>query len=172
MKVSFQLRSIVIFTLLPAVCFVFAFPAGAEEKASCPYCGMDKAKFMHSWLEIEYDDGTKGGFCSLHCAAIDMALHIDKTPKTVMVGSYKTKEMIDAEKAFWVMGGEKMGVMTTRAKWAFEKTEDADEFIKQHGGELTTYENAMKGTFEDMYEDIRMIQKKRQKMRMEKQSSN
>lgn len=38
-----------------------------------------------------------------------------------MVGDYNTKRLIDAEKAVWVIGGGKQGVMTKRAKWAFEK---------------------------------------------------
>lgn len=158
-----------------ALAFVVMLAAGAayaaEESASCPYCGMEKAKFGHSWVEITYGDGAKKGFCSLHCAAIDMALHIDKVPRTVMVGDYQTQEPIDAEKAYWVIGGDKMGVMTTRAKWAFQKKDAADAFIAEHGGEPATYEQAIKGTFEDMYEDIRMIQKKRQMMRMKKEKS-
>jgi len=138
----------------------------AEPGAACPHCGMEKAKFGHSWMEITYDDGTKNGFCSLHCAAIDMALHTDKVPVSVTVGDYETKEQIDAETAYWVMGGDKMGVMTTRAKWAFRSKAAADAFIAEHGGAPTTYERAVQATFEDMYEDIRMIQKKRKRMRM------
>lgn len=42
--------------------------------------------------------------------------------------------LIDAEKAFWVIGGSKPGVMTKRAKWAFEKKEAADKFMLDNGG--------------------------------------
>jgi hypothetical protein len=74
----------------------------------------------------------------LDCAAstapaVELALQIDKTPKVIMVGDYGSKALIDAEKAFWVMGGNKMGVMTHRAKWAFENREDAEKFIKENG---------------------------------------
>jgi hypothetical protein len=146
---------------------LYASGALAQEPgASCPHCGMEKAKFGHSWMEIDYDDGSKNGFCSLHCAAIDMALHIDKVPVKITVGDYETRERIDAERAFWVIGGDKMGVMTTRAKWAFRSKAKADAFIAARGGEPATYERAVKAAFEDMYEDIRMIQKKRKRMRM------
>ncbi|GBC61921.1 NosL family protein [Desulfonema ishimotonii] len=162
-----------VITMMSAMALLFLFTglSFAGEGAACPYCGMEKAKFAHSWVEIDYDNGTSGGFCSLHCAAIDMALHLDKTPKAIRVGSYKTRNLIDAEKAFWVIGGDRMGVMTTRAKWAFENKDDADAFMKDHGGVPATYENAVKATFEDMYEDIRMIQKKRKMMRMRKQKT-
>jgi copper chaperone NosL len=139
-----------------------------KQHPACPYCGMDRHKFAHSRILINFEDGASTGTCSLHCAAIDLVLKIDKTPAKIMTGDYNTKQLIDAEKAFWVMGGDKMGVMTTRAKWAFEKMSDANTYIQEHGGELVTYENAVQGTFEDMNQDLQMIRKKRKMKRMKK----
>ena len=87
-----------------------------QKQPSCKYCGMDRAKFAHSRMLVEYDDGTAVGTCSIHCLAVDLALNIDKTPKNIQTGDYGTKNLVDAEKAFWVVGGSKMGVMTKRAK--------------------------------------------------------
>jgi copper chaperone NosL len=140
--------------------------------SSCPYCGMDRQKFAHSRVYIEYDDDTSVGLCSLHCAVIDMALKIDKSPKATMVGDYKSKKLIDAENAYWVIGGDKMGVMTKEAKWAFETKEDADRFVKEHGGRPAAYDDAVKASFEDMYEDVKMIRKKRQMMKMKKKTQS
>ena len=58
---------------------------------ACPLCGMDRAKFAHSRVLIEYDDGSTYGACSVHCAAIDMVVNIDKAPQAVMVGDFNTK---------------------------------------------------------------------------------
>jgi len=140
----------------------------ADENA-CHYCGMKKAMFGHSWVSIEREDGSVVGVCSVHCAAIDMALNIDKPAKNITVGDYNSKKQIEADTAYWVIGGNKMGVMTTRAKWAFESKESADDFMKQNGGRPATFEEVMKASFEDMYEDTLMIQKKRKMMRMKKQ---
>ena len=137
----------------------------ADENA-CQYCGMKKAMFKHSWVTVEHEDGSTVGVCSVHCAAVNMALNIDQPIKTIAVGDYKTQKQINAETAFWVIGGDKMGVMTTRAKWAFESKESADAFMKQHGGRPAIFEEVMKAAFEDMYEDTLMIQKKRKMMRM------
>jgi copper chaperone NosL len=137
----------------------------AKKYSSCKYCGMDREKFAHSRMLIEYTDGTVVGACSIHCAAVDLAVNIDKTPKAVMVGDYDTKTLIDAEKATWVIGGSKMGVMTRNAKWAFAQRGDAEKFIGQNGGILATYDDAMKAAFEDMYADMKMI-RDRKKMRM------
>ena len=138
----------------------------------CHYCGMKKAMFAHSWVNIEREDGSLVGVCSVHCAAIDMALNIDKPAKNITVGDYSSKKQIEADTAYWVIGGNKMGVMTTRAKWAFGSKESADDFIKQHGGRPAIFEEVMKAAFEDMYQDTLMIQKKRKMMRMKKAKSN
>ncbi len=134
---------------------------------SCIYCGMDREKFSHSRMVIEYDDGTSEGACSLHCVAVDLAVNIDKTPKAILVGDYNTKKLIDAEKSFWVIGGNKMGVMTKRAKWAFEQKEDAEKFVKENGGSMTTFEGAIKASYEDMYGDSKMIRERRKMKKME-----
>ena len=139
-----------------------------KKHPSCKYCGMDREKFAHSRVLIEYEDGTAEGMCSLHCTAVDLAINIDKAPKAIKVGDYGTKNLIDAEKAFWVIGGSKMGVMTKRAKWAFEKKEDAERFVKENGGDLATFEQAIKATYEDMYQDTRMIRERRKMRKMEK----
>jgi len=152
---------LVLAVLVTAAFTVFAQGDDIKQSPSCKYCGMDREKFGHSRMLIEYDDGTSVGTCSVHCAAVDLALNIDKTPKALMVGDALTKKLIDAEKAVWVIGGSKMGVMTKRAKWAFEKKEDAEKFIKENGGSLSTFDDAIKLAYEDMYQDTKMIRERR-----------
>lgn len=134
---------------------------------ACKYCGMDREKFAHSRIFIEYDDGTAEGTCSIHCAAVELALKIDKTPKALWVGDVSSKKLIDAEKASWVMGGSKPGVMTKRAKWAFEKKEVADQFIKDNGGTPVNFDLAIKASYEDMYEDTKLIRERRKMRKMQ-----
>jgi copper chaperone NosL len=153
------------------LCFSFGNGALGEDDTKkiteCPYCGMDRAKFAHSRMLIKYEGGAEVGTCSIHCVAIDLAINIDKTPVGIMVGDYGTKKLIDGEKAFWVIGGSKMGVMTKRAKWAFEKKEDAEKFTKENGGQITAFDEAMKAAYEDMYADTKMIRERRKMRRME-----
>ncbi len=148
-----------------ALSLAFAASDDITKHPSCKHCGMDREKFSHSRMLIEYEDGSSTGLCSLHCAAVELALNIDKTPKAVMVADYATKALIDAEKASWVTGGSKQGVMTRTAKWAFEKKADADAFIKENGGQLTDFDGAVKTAYADMYDDIRMIRDKRRMMK-------
>lgn len=133
---------------------------------SCQYCGMDREKFAHSRMLIEYDDGSTVATCSLHCVAVDMANNIDKTPNVIKVADFNSKELVDAEKAAWVIGGSKQGVMSRNAKWAFATKEMADAFIKEHGGKLANFDEAIKAAYEDMYKDTKMIRDRRKQMKM------
>lgn len=139
--------------------------ADVQEHATCKYCGMDRAKFASSRMLLEYDDGSKLGACSLHCVAVDLALQIDKTPTAIQVADMGTQVLVDAEKAVWVLGGKKPGVMTKRGKWAFAEKAAAKAFVKENGGRIVSFEVALKAAYEDMYEDGKMIREKRRAMR-------
>ena len=141
--------------------------ACAEEE-SCFYCGMFRSKFEYAWVMITHEDGSSEGFCSIHCAAIDMALHTDKPIRNITVGDFDTKKQIDANQAYWVIGGDIVGVMTVRAKWAFAVKPRADKFIETHGGRAATLREVIKAAFEDMYLDTHMIRKNRKLIKMRK----
>jgi nitrous oxide reductase accessory protein NosL len=139
-----------------------------KEGPSCKYCGMDRAKFATSRMVVEFDDGTKLHACSVHCVAVDLALQIDRTPVAIQVADMNTQELVDAEKAYWVVGGKRPGVMTKRGKWAFGEKAAAKAFVKQEGGLIATFEDAMKATYEDMYQDTKMIRERRKAKRAAK----
>lgn len=132
----------------------------------CTYCGMDRSSFAFSRMLIEYDDGTAFGSCSLHCAALNLVTRIDGVPESILVADYNSKKLIDAESAYWVIGGSKPGVMTRRAKWAFQHEREARAFISENGGRLGTFDDAMKAAFDDMFTDSRMIRSKRKFRKM------
>lgn len=139
-----------------------------QKHKSCPYCGMNREQFAHSRMLITYDDGVEVGLCSLHCAAVELSLKLDKTPRSIQVGDYNTKKLIDAEKATWVIGGNKPGVMSKNAKWAFEKKVDAEAFVAGNGGTIATFDQAMKAAYEDMYSDTTMIRERRKMKNMQR----
>ena len=140
-----------------------------QKYPDCKYCGMDRQKFAISRMLIDYSDGSKLGSCSIHCVAVDLAQNIDKTPKAIQVADYQSKNLIDAEKANWVIGGNKPGVMSNRAKWAFADQKAAEAFVKENGGQLASFDDAMKATYEDMYADTKMIRERRAKRKMMQQ---
>lgn len=159
---------IVILCLMMAVPVLWAMDNDVKDIPACIHCGMNREMFAHSRVLIEYSDGSKVGLCSLHCAAVDLALNLDKTPQVVSVGDYGKKELIDAEKAFWIIGGGKPGVMTKNAKWAFADRADAEKFMQANGGRLGSFDDALQASYEDLGKDTKMIREKRimKKMKM------
>jgi copper chaperone NosL len=64
-----------------------------------------------------------------------------------------------------VLGGGRKGVMTGQAKWAFASREAAERFIKENGGALAGFEEAIKASYEGMYQDTKMIREFRKMKR-------
>jgi copper chaperone NosL len=163
-------KRVIILLSLVALIFgtvLLAFGNDIKQTPSCKYCGMNREMFAHSRMVIEYEDGTAMGTCSLHCAIVDLALNLDKNPKAILVGDYGTKALIDAEKAIWIIGGNKPGVMTKNAKWAFAKKEDAEKFKQEQGGRLASFDEAVEAAHQDLYNDTKMIRERRKMRRMQ-----
>jgi copper chaperone NosL len=155
------LAAVTLSLLLVPVRVVAAADADIEKHKACKFCGMDREKWNFSRVYLEYDDGSTEGTCSVHCAAVDLVLNLDKSPKTIWVADYGTKQLIDGEKAVWVLGGKKQGVMTKRAKWAFADKAAADAFIKENEGAIATFDEVVKCVYQDMYDDTKMIRGRR-----------
>jgi nitrous oxide reductase accessory protein NosL len=115
----------------------------AEGPVSCKQCGMNRTAFAYSRMLIAYADGSTVGLCSLHCAAAELHQTSGRQVRSLMVADYSTKKMVEAGTAVWVVGGEKKGVMTAKAKWAFARVEDAQGFIREHGGITNSFDQAM-----------------------------
>ena len=164
-KMKNRLMIVVILGLCLSFCGIALAQDDIKNFPACKYCGMDREKYAHSRVLVEYEDGTAEGTCSIHCMAIELASRIDKTPKAIWVGDMNTKKLIDAGMASWVMGGGKPGVMTRRAKWAFEQKEAADHFVKENGGTPASFDEAIKASYEDMYADTKMIRERRKMAR-------
>jgi hypothetical protein len=110
---------------------------------------MNRTSFARSRVLIVYDDGTTAGFCSITCAAGELKKTGYKLIKSLKVADYLSSGLIDAKAAVWVVGGDVSGVMTTQPKWAFAQESDAQEFIKQHGGKVSSLDQVMKAAYEE-----------------------
>ena len=114
-----------------------------EPPKPCQQCGMDRVAFSYSRMLILYADGTTAGTCSLNCAAVEMKENKGKQVKSLKVADYLSKKLVDAKTAIWVIGGSKQGVMTEVPKWAFAKKDDAQKFVKENGGRITNFDEAL-----------------------------
>ena len=142
--------SIMLLLALGSVCL--AADKKVEAPADCKYCGMDRTKFAHSRMVVTYTDGSSTGTCSINCVVIDMKEQPGKEVKSFQVGDYNSKKLIDAKSAAWVIGGKKKGVMTPVAKWAFADTKAAEDFVKEYGGKLATFDEVLAATEKELAE--------------------
>ena len=143
----------------------------------CRYCGMERAKYSHTRMLIAYENGTAEGTCSLHCAAISLALNMDAGTKEMYVGDAGTegdiKPLTDAEKAHYVIDPSKPGVMTKVSKLAFADRAKAEavasaEASAKAGAKVVDFDAALKDAYLGMAEDTIMLRKRRTEIRKKK----
>jgi nitrous oxide reductase accessory protein NosL len=137
-------RFLVIAALLISATVSTAAEKKVEAPADCQQCGMNRTTFGQSRMVVTYKDGSSTGTCSINCVAVDMKKQPGKEVNSFQVGDYNSKNLIDAKSAVWVIGGKKKGVMTQVAKWAFADKKAAEAFIKDNGGKLATFDEALK----------------------------
>jgi nitrous oxide reductase accessory protein NosL len=138
------MRRFLFLLILLATCSVAAFAENQiEPPISCKQCGMDRTVFNQSRTLISYADGGSVGTCSIHCVAAELRENQAKKVKGIQVADCKTRTLIDARNAVWVIGGKKSGVMTEVGKWAFAHKEDAEAFRATNGGKLSDFDEAL-----------------------------
>jgi nitrous oxide reductase accessory protein NosL len=135
-----------IFALL-LFCFsgmgVLAQTDDIEDHRDCIHCGMDRKAYGFSRMLVSYEDGAAAGVCSLHCAVRELDANQRRKVKAILVADRESRTLIDAEKAIWVMGGKKRGVMTQLPKWAFQTKAAAEAFIREYGGTIASWAEAL-----------------------------
>ncbi|MBI4848567.1 MAG: nitrous oxide reductase accessory protein NosL [Nitrospirae bacterium] len=116
-------------------------PQKFTDRERCSNCGMD----LNEWARTRHEfENSKGKFhtCSIHCAAV-MKKKLNEAPKNVKVAEYLHPEkMLDADKAFYVIGSTAPGTMALRSKIAFSSKEEAEKFAAGYGGTVAGFEEA------------------------------
>ena len=135
----------------------------------CPYCGMDRTQYHHRRHLVHYQDDLVDGTCSLHCAALSLALNLDRGPKAIYAADFGAKAdpkpLINVDQAIYLIGSKVPGVMTGQSKLAFATQAAAEAARAEHGGELGNFDAALKAAYLSMAGDTVMIRKKRAEMK-------
>jgi len=117
-----------------------------KDRRYCVKCGMDLVKFYKTSHSATHKD-KKYQYCSIHCLEDHLGEGITlKNPKVVDVASLK---LIDASKAYYVVGSSKKGTMSKVSKYAFLKEADAKKFQVKYGGEIMNFYKALEKAKED-----------------------
>jgi copper chaperone NosL len=143
---------------------------------TCPYCNMNRRMFHHARMLVHYGDDLPDGTCSLHCAAISLAVNVDRGPKAIYVADVAApgdvKPLIEVAQASFLVGSSLPGVMTKRSKVAYGTEAAAQASRAANGGEVMDFDKALLAAYTDMAQDVAMIRKnreeRRKKMQMEK----
>ena len=116
-----------------------------KEKRYCARCGMDLVMFYKTSHAAEHKD-VKFQYCSIHCLAEHMSQEELNDIKVVDTVSLK---LIDAKKAYYVVGSKVRGTMSRVSKYAFLNENDAKDFQAKNGGEIMDFDAALKKAQED-----------------------
>lgn len=149
MKLKFCAICVIVLALLGIAVSTVLAGSDIDEFRSCSQCGMDRKAYGYSRMLVSYKDGTAVGVCSLHCAVTEIDANKGRDVASMMVADRDTRSLIDAEKAVWVIGGKKRGVMTKTAKWAFATKEAAQLFVDSNGGQIADWSAALHAARED-----------------------
>lgn len=148
-----------------------------EKYPRCPYCGMDRRRWHHSRHLIHYSDDLVDGVCSLHCAAVSLALNLDRVPQAIYAADFgadaEPKPLVDVDQtqAVYLIGSSLPGTMTGRSKMAFADRGRAEAAQAENGGDLGVFDVALTAAYQDMAEDTKLIRRRRAERRRRMQRS-
>lgn len=133
-----------------------------SQKEWCPVCGMSIEAHYKTSHASKIHNHVDRQYCSIRCLAVDMQEYkIDL--KDVKVVDFPTNKLIDAKSAHYVVGSDVRGTMTKVSKLAFESKEAAEDFSMQNGGDIVSFESALKIANESLDSDVAMVQNKKDK---------
>ena len=132
---------------------------------TCPYCGMSRKQYDFSRHLIHYQDQVVDATCSIHCAAVSLALNLDRGPQAIYAADYAStsapKTLVNVDAATYLLGSKLPAVMSAQSKMAFATKASAEVAHQEHGGELGDFDAALAATYQGMASDTKMIRQKR-----------
>jgi len=133
-----------------------------KEKPWCSVCGMNIKMFYKTSHTAKLKNDTQHQYCSIRCLIVDMQKYSINT-NDIKVVDANTQKLIDASKAFYVLGSKVKGTMSKVSKLAFSSKDAADGFVKEHKGKVVDFKTVLKSAKESLKSDIAMIKKKKTK---------
>ncbi|MCO6427079.1 nitrous oxide reductase accessory protein NosL [Nitrosomonas communis] len=128
-----------LFLLGPAYLKAEEAPEPAHERESCRVCGMYIDLYYKTAAVLKYRDGRKEFSCGVACMLriVEDEGGLDAF-ESVQVHDWVSGELIDADKAYYVLGSEIIPDMIPNYI-AFAKRDEAEAFIKKEGGSMMDF---------------------------------
>ncbi|MEA1891201.1 MAG: nitrous oxide reductase accessory protein NosL [Campylobacterota bacterium] len=132
------------------------------EKDWCPVCGMNIKMFYKTSHSSKLKNGNPRQYCSMRCLVVDMqeyGINMDD----IGVVDAKTQKLIDAQRAYYVLGSKVKGTMSKVSKLAFAKESDAKKFAKKYKGKVVDFTTALNAAKYSLKSDNTRLMKKKEK---------
>jgi len=125
-----------------ALLFIATLVQAADDGMRCVQCGMDLNKYRHSLYTIQWKDGTVTKTCGVQCGLTQHLMHPDAFKSSTATDLITNREFPAAD-GFYVF---KSSVTTDMGPGfiAFKDRTNAEKFQKGFGGQVVTYEEALK----------------------------
>ncbi|MDA3970139.1 MAG: nitrous oxide reductase accessory protein NosL [Desulfobulbaceae bacterium] len=111
--------------------------ATPDDTTACANCGMRPAQYPAFRSQVQVQGEGTLHFCSTKCLIKQKDSFAGKN-SSAWVTVYPSGDIDFAEGLYYVIGSDVMGPMGSEAL-PFRKKQDGAEFIKKHGGTITTY---------------------------------
>jgi nitrous oxide reductase accessory protein NosL len=131
-----------------------------SSKEFCNVCGMHLTKYYKTNHTAEFKNGHQEQYCSLHCLS-EVHKDYEQKIKNIQVVDTNSLKLIDAKKAFYVVGSSKEGTMSPISEYAFSTKIEAEKFKKEFGGEIHTFAETLKLSKDKLYKDNEILDEKR-----------
>lgn len=136
----------------------------------CPYCGMARGheKWRRTRHLIHYAGALVDATCSIHCAALSLGLNMDLGPDVIYAADAgaAVPPLIEVAALHYVISPQGTpGTMTGRRKWAYADLETANAAVAEFGGQVGSFDDALRAAYADMAEDTIMIRRRRAERR-------
>ncbi|MBK7105296.1 MAG: nitrous oxide reductase accessory protein NosL [Ignavibacteriae bacterium] len=133
-----------------------------DAKDWCSVCGMNLKMFYKTNHAIELKDGTSKQYCSIHCLCTDKPNHKNQI-KNIFVVDAKTEQMINVNDAFYVVGSDVLGTMSSVSKIAFSSKTDAEDFSKKFNGKnIMDFKSVSEMVEKKLSEETEMLMKRKE----------
>ncbi|WP_295021550.1 nitrous oxide reductase accessory protein NosL [Sulfurimonas sp.] len=131
-----------------------------SQKEWCPVCGMKIEDFYKTSHTSVTHNHKNRQYCSMRCLVVDMKEQDIKIDDIKVVDA-STQKLIDAKKAFYVVGSDVAGTMSKVSKLAFASREVAEDFNMEHGGKIVDFNTAINIAKESLTSDVEMLESKK-----------
>ena len=131
-----------------------------SSKEFCNVCGMHLTKYYKTNHTAEFKNGHQEQYCSLHCLS-EVHKDYEQKIKNIQVVDTNSLKLIDAKKAFYVVGSSKEGTMSPISEYAFSTKIEAEKFKKEFGGEIHTFAETLKLSKDKLDKDNEILDEKR-----------